>query len=142
MKVGLTGFFYFFLTIVYVIQYNTIEVMIMEIEKLIEQNNSELRRGLIVMSTLALLKQPHYGYSLIQTLEEKGVPIEGNTLYPLLRRLEKKKLLKSEWEVNRSKPRKYYQITDLGETILEALIETWNQSTSSIESIIGGYQDE
>lgn len=114
----------------------------MDINQLIEQNKSELRRGLIVMSTLALLNKPHYGYSLIQTLEEKGIPIEGNTLYPLLRRLEKKKLLKSEWEVNSSKPRKYYQITDSGCQVLDALIDTWETSTLSIEKIIGGYKNE
>ena len=114
----------------------------MDINILIEQNKSELRRGLIVLSTLALLKKPHYGYSLIQTLEEKGIPIEGNTLYPLLRRLEKKGLLKSEWEVGASKPRKYYQITQNGESILSVLIETWRTSSKSINQIIGGYENE
>lgn len=114
----------------------------MDIKQLIEQNESELRRGLIVLSTLALLKKPHYGYALIQTLEEKGVPIEGNTLYPLLRRLEKKGLLESKWETEASKPRKYYQITDSGITVLEALIQTWNHSTLSLEKIIGGYKNE
>jgi DNA-binding PadR family transcriptional regulator len=114
----------------------------MDINILIEQNKSELRRGLIVLSTLALLKKPHYGYSLIQTLEEKGIPIEGNTLYPLLRRLEKKGLLKSEWEVGASKPRKYYQITQDGEAVLSVLIETWRTSSKSITQIIGGYENE
>jgi DNA-binding PadR family transcriptional regulator len=113
-----------------------------DIRTLIDQSQSEMRRGLIVLSTLALLQKPHYGYSLIQTLEEKGMPIEGNTLYPLLRRLEKKGMLKSEWELDASKPRKYYQITDLGKNVLEALIDTWKDSIISIKHIIGGYEDE
>jgi len=113
-----------------------------DIKTLIEQSQSEMRRGLIILSTLALLKKPHYGYSLIQTLEDKGMPIEGNTLYPLLRRLEKKGMLKSEWEVDSSKPRKYYQITDLGKNVLENLIQTWDESTQSMKAIIGGYENE
>ena len=108
----------------------------------VEQTKTEMRRGLTVLITLALLKKPHYGYSLVQTLEQKKVPIDGNTLYPLLRRLEKQNLLKSAWEIDNSKPRKYYQITDQGILVLNELIDAWKVSKISIESIIGGYENE
>ena len=42
-----------------------------------------------------------YGYNLVKVLEEAGIPIEGNTLYPLMRRLESQGLLKSEWETEK-----------------------------------------
>ena len=58
----------------------------------------ELRRGTLVLSVLSQLAQPRYGYSLVQGLESKRVSIDPNTLYPLLRRLEKQGLLYSEWE--------------------------------------------
>ena len=58
----------------------------------------EFRRGTLIMVVLAQLNKPMYGYSLIKELEGKGISIEGNTLYPLLRRLESQGLLKSEWE--------------------------------------------
>ena len=48
------------------------------------------------MVVLAQLNKPMYGYSLVKELEGKGISIEGNTLYPLLRRLESQGLLKSE----------------------------------------------
>ena len=68
----------------------------------------EFRRGTLIMVVLAQLNKPMYGYSLIKELEGKGISIEGNTLYPLLRRLESQGLLKSEWETDETKPRKYY----------------------------------
>ena len=69
----------------------------------------ELRRGTLVLSVLSQLAQPRYGYSLVQGLESKRVSIDPNTLYPLLRRLEKQGLLYSEWETGGPKPRKYYR---------------------------------
>jgi len=109
---------------------------------IIDQTKTEMRRGLIVLSTLALLDKPHYGYSLIQTLESSGIPIEGNTLYPLLRRLEKQGLLESSWEVDATKPRKYYQITKDGHKVLIELVQAWNQSKNSITNILGGTTNE
>ena len=46
----------------------------------------EFRRGTLIMVVLAQLNKPMYGYSLVKELEGKGIPIEGNTLYPLLRK--------------------------------------------------------
>ena len=113
-----------------------------DLPTLIEQAKSEMRRGLIVLATLSLLDKPHYGYSLIQTLEEKGIPIEGNTLYPLLRRLDKQGLLESSWETDTSKPRKYYQITDKGMTVLHALKDAYIESTKSLNYVLGVKENE
>ena len=43
----------------------------------------ELRRGTIVLSVLSQLDEPKYGYSLVTTLTEYGMPVETNTLYPV-----------------------------------------------------------
>ena len=43
----------------------------------------ELRRGTIVMGVLSQLEEPRYGYSLVQRLNEAGMPTEAGTLYPL-----------------------------------------------------------
>ena len=53
----------------------------------------ELRRGTLVLSVLSQMGEAKYGYALVQSMEEKGVSIDPNTLYPLLRRLEKQGLL-------------------------------------------------
>lgn len=98
----------------------------------------ELRRGTIVLSVLSLLKEPQYGYSLVVLLEEKGIPVDAGTLYPLLRRLEKQNLLESKWDVEASKPRKYYQMSSLGVEIQEKLSEQWFEMVNSMNSIIKG----
>ena len=66
----------------------------------------ELRRGTQTISVLSQMKEPKYGYALVQSLEEKGVAIDPNTLYPLLRRLQNQGLLESKWETSGAKPRK------------------------------------
>ena len=66
----------------------------------------ELRRGTLVMLVLSQLREPAYGYALVKSLADHGIPIEANTLYPLMRRLESQGLLASEWDNGGSKPRK------------------------------------
>lgn len=96
----------------------------------------ELRRGTIVLCVLSRLKEPTYGYSLVSVLAEGGVPVETNTLYPLLRRLEKQGLLISSWETSSSKPRKYYQITELGTDIYQTLKKQWEETTAHMKKIL------
>ena len=42
----------------------------------------ELRRGSLTISVLSQMKEPKYGYALVQSLEEKGVAIDPNTGEP------------------------------------------------------------
>lgn len=96
----------------------------------------ELRRGTLILSVLSQLSNSRYGYALVQCLEEKGVTIDPNTLYPLLRRLEKQGLLVSEWEMGDSKPRKYYKRTPLGDEIYQAMRTQWNEMTLTIKDLL------
>jgi len=96
----------------------------------------ELRRGTIVLSVLCKLTYPTYGYSLVQQLSDNKVPIEANTLYPLLRRLEKQGLLKSEWETSGTKPRKYYMTTDLGTAVYLQLKVEWSQMVETMNNLM------
>ncbi|MDF2905807.1 MAG: putative transcriptional regulator [Herbinix sp.] len=96
----------------------------------------ELRRGTIVLSVLCQLSAPTYGYSLVQDFSDNNLPIEANTLYPLLRRLEKQGLLKSEWETSGAKPRKYYMLTDLGTEVYYELKEHWNVMVENMNRLM------
>lgn len=96
----------------------------------------ELRRGTLILSVLSQMGRPRYGYSLVQSLEEKGVNIDPNTLYPLLRRLQKQGLLESEWEVGDAKPRKYYRRTPLGNQIYKELSEQWRLMAAGMEELL------
>lgn len=96
----------------------------------------ELRRGTLTMSVLSQMKEPKYGYALVQSLEEKGVAIDPNTLYPLLRRLENQGLLESKWEIGGAKPRKYYQRTKYGAEIYEKLKAYWQNLSAGMERLL------
>lgn len=62
-----------------------------------------------------------YGFSI---MEASGLP--SGTIYPALRRLEKDELISSQWEQQKiadaelRPPRKYYKLTRLGKSALEA----------------------
>jgi DNA-binding PadR family transcriptional regulator len=96
----------------------------------------ELRRGTIILCVLAKLKEPAYGYNLIAQLDGVGISIEANTLYPLLRRLEEQGLLSSIWNTDGAKPRKYYQTTALGNEVLLEMARHWQNTVSSMESVL------
>jgi PadR family transcriptional regulator PadR len=96
----------------------------------------ELRRGILVLAALSQLKEEKYGYALISSLAEKGLDIEQGTLYPLLRRLEEQGLLESEWNVEGSRPRRYYKLSDGGETMLADLTGDWRQLTDVMDSLL------
>ncbi len=96
----------------------------------------ELRRGTLIILVLSQLKEPMYGYNLVKKLQENNIPIEANTLYPLMRRLESQGLLKSEWETSESKPRKYYRITDDGLIVLEKAIAHWKSFSENVNTLL------
>ncbi|MEW2355481.1 helix-turn-helix transcriptional regulator [Spirillospora sp. NPDC029432] len=101
-------------------------------EELILSQAQELRRGTVVLACLALLDEPQYGYALLETLNEAGVTVDGNTLYPLLRRLEKQGLLGSEWNTDESRPRKFYRVSPQGAQVRDGLMREWQDLVASI----------
>lgn len=96
----------------------------------------ELRRGTVVLSVLAKLNAPTYGYSLIAELADTGIAVEANTLYPLLRRLEGQGLLESSWNIEGVKPRKYYVSTALGKEVLSELKLQWQDTAQSMNKLL------
>lgn len=102
----------------------------------------ELRRGTLILLVLSQLKKPMYGYNLVKTLQDSSVPIEANTLYPLMRRLETQGLLQSEWETSEAKPRKYYTITADGRIVLDQVIRHWQTFSASVTNLLEGDKDE
>ena len=66
----------------------------------------ELRRGTVVLACLQLLREPGYGYALLERLSAHGLPTDANTLYPMRSRLEKKWYLTSEGNTDESRPLK------------------------------------
>jgi len=95
----------------------------------------ELRRGTVVVASLTVLREPGYGYSLLETLSRAGFEVEANTLYPLLRRLETQGLLTSEWNTDEARPRKFYRTTEQGDTIVAALRDEWTRLDRAVTDL-------
>ena len=101
-------------------------------------NNSilELRRGVIVLAALSILRSEGYGYSVLRQLSEHGLEVDQGTLYPLLRRLESQGLLESNWRIEEARPRRYYQTSAEGESMLQNLTEEWKRITQAVDIIL------
>lgn len=113
-----------------------------ELSEQYQKLTQELRRGILVLAALSQLKEEKYGYALINSLAEKGLDIEQGTLYPLLRRLESQGLLQSEWNVEGSRPRRYYVISPEGSTILQDLAGEWRNLTEVMKNLLTGITSE
>jgi len=107
-----------------------------ETDELLLSLVSEMRRGTLVLCVLGCLKEPAYGYALQKRLSETGVETEANTLYPLLRRLEKQGLLTSAWELDEPKPRKYYARTQEGAALHGRLKAFWEEFSENVAKLL------
>ena len=106
------------------------------LDELIQSLIIELRRGTLTLAVLSQLQKPEYGYSLVQSLEEKKVTIDPSTLYPLLRRLEKQGLLVSNWELNGNRQRKYYQLSEDGQQVYKKLKNSWTETSDQMIQLL------
>jgi DNA-binding PadR family transcriptional regulator len=97
---------------------------------------TEMNRGFLQVLVLVLLEKDMYGYSMVKQLEEKGYTLEENTLYPLLRRLEKKSLIKSKWDTSDDRPRKFYVITKEGRAVRSELLKIGQKQKELLNHLI------
>lgn len=100
--------------------------------ELLENLRLELRRGSLVLAVLAQLRQEHFGYGLRKALADRGMAIDENTLYPLLRRLETQGLLVSHWREEDKRNKRFYRLSADGNQILEQLLADWRRLNDSL----------
>jgi PadR family transcriptional regulator PadR len=113
-----------------------------EFNDLHDKLTQELRRGVLVLAALSQLREPKYGYALIDDLSQHGLDIEQGTLYPLLRRLEEQGLLESEWNVEGSRPRRYYVLSAAGRELLQLLQTDWEQLVQVMQVLLVDLEGE
>ena len=106
-------------------------------EDVLSGHVQELRRGTIVLACLSVLGLPRYGYALLEDLAAAGFSVDGNTLYPLLRRLEKQGLMTSEWNTDEARPRKFYRTSTQGTQLLDHLMTEWRSLDTAITALDG-----
>lgn len=100
---------------------------------------SEVRRGVLELALLGLLaKEPGHGYALLERLSAfDTLDIAAGTLYPLLRRLERDRLVSSDWtEPYGGPPRKVYTLTEPGSKRLRELTVVWRRLVADVNNIV------
>ncbi|MEV4687758.1 PadR family transcriptional regulator [Microbacterium sp. LWH3-1.2] len=104
----------------------------------VAKHEQDLRKGVLVLAVLSQLREEQYGYSLRQALQERGMPIEEGTLYPLLRRLETQGLLASRWLGENGPPRRYYSLSAEGAELYRELSASWASLATVLSHLLEG----
>lgn len=104
------------------------------------QTETQMRKGMLVYCVLLLLKDGKvYTSEIIHALRQAEIIVVEGTLYPLLNRLARDKLLAYEWqESEQGPPRKYYWLTDEGRALLAELRTTYHKLHASIKTLEKG----
>jgi PadR family transcriptional regulator, regulatory protein PadR len=107
---------------------------------MIEGFQRDLLRGSLDMMILsALARGAQYGYGVQKQIElasQGRVKIAAGTLYPILHRLESDKLIKSRWEDDTGRKRKWYELTATGKKRLQKQAEEWTQFAHCLQTLL------
>src|SRR5579862_638271 len=105
-------------------------------ERAIESQRAQWLKGLVELALLSFLSEgPRYGLEILETLRrDAGLALAEGTIYPLLHRLEKAKLTRSEWRLDQegARPRKYYALTERGADELAGQLAEWRALNKSL----------
>lgn len=102
----------------------------------------QLMKGITEPLLLYLINEvPTYGYNIIKELEKRTTgyfKFKGGTIYPALRRLETRGLIKSKWQqITERQARKYYQITEKGRRFLASSLAGWEDFSTAVSMLLG-----
>lgn len=103
---------------------------------------NELKKGTAELLILSIIeKQDRHGYEiskLIESSTDGEVVFHTASLYPLLYRLEQKKLVRGRWvEKAGQRRRRYYSLTARGRKALEEQRAGWQSFVSAMARIVG-----
>jgi PadR family transcriptional regulator, regulatory protein PadR len=103
----------------------------------IEDLKTQIRKGLLTLVVLQVISvKKSYAAEIIADLADTDYALQEGTLYPLLSRLKSQGLLSYEWAESESgPPRKYYQLSDKGESYRAELMSSIKQIVKDITKI-------
>jgi PadR family transcriptional regulator PadR len=103
----------------------------------IENTKAQMRKGVLEFCILSVLKDKEaYTSEILDTLKNAKLLVVEGTVYPLLTRLKNDELLNYRWEESLSgPPRKYYALTEIGQTFLKELNDTWKELSGAVNLI-------
>lgn len=96
-----------------------------------------MRKGVLELCILSIISEKDaYASDILDKLKASQLIVVEGTLYPLLTRLKNDGLTTYRWEESKSgPPRKYYQITEIGQKVLKELNKGWNELVTSVNNI-------
>lgn len=104
--------------------------------------NTQLKKGFLEYCILATLNQgDSYGYQIIKDIGEV-ISIAESTLYPILKRLEKKELITSQNQIYNNRVRRYYHITPEGIVNIKEFLTEQETVDNLFQFIKRGLYDE
>src|SRR5687767_12331885 len=106
-----------------------------------DEKQSTLVQGtlhMLILKTLALERMHGYGIGVRLEQISKGVfQVNGGSLFPALRRLERDGLITGDWQVTENNRRaKYYTLTPRGRATLRRETRDWEVQTAAIARIL------
>ena len=119
-----------------------VEGMDPEFQEYASKVESEINRGISSLCVLSIIneygEEGVYGYQISKDLEERTnqmLIVEEGTIYPLLRNMEKKGIIKSYRKVVEYRNRKYYSLTTYGKKVFNYLAGFYSKLTEAIGSL-------
>ena len=96
-----------------------------------------MRKGLLEFLVLKIVSaRKMYVAEILTKLEDTDFATGEGTLYPLLSRLRREKLLEYDWaESDAGPPRKYYHLTRRGKRQLKELETYWRELNATLARI-------
>lgn len=107
------------------------------------ESSLEILKGTLeVLILKALSRAPNHGYGIARWLKETSIDafqVEEGALYPALRRMEKKGLLLSDWDITPTgREAKFYRLSTEGEKELEAGQVGWARYVAAMGHVLDG----
>jgi PadR family transcriptional regulator PadR len=98
-----------------------------------------MRRGTLTYCVLAILERGEaYGFELVRSLsKEDGMVTSEGTIYPLLSRLRRDRLVETTWrESSEGPPRRYYRLTKAGHEALAGFRSEWSRFRDAVDHLV------
>jgi PadR family transcriptional regulator, regulatory protein PadR len=110
----------------------------------IENTQSQMRKGILEFCILSIIRRAEaYPSDIVEEMRAANLQIFEGTLYPLLTRLKNAEMLTYRWvESNSGPPRKYFLLTEKGESFYRELEQTWNELSNGVNALTSKKNNE
>ncbi len=103
----------------------------------LNEKSNPIRKGMLEFLLLKIIAAEQvYVADILRQLSETEFATQEGTLYPLLSKMRREKLVDYEWkESEAGPPRKYYQLTAKGRDRLKETADYWQKLTGTVHNL-------